>query len=249
MTQPTEIHTLAGAYALDALTEIERASFARHIAECEACAQEVAELRETASRLGAAAWAVPPPSLRESVLTEAARTRQVVRGEPAGHGEVAVLRWRRFAAAAVAAGVVAMGGVGLTWAVQEHRVQQAEQRAQALADRQAKVDAVLSAPDVRLHTADVRGGGRMTVAVSPSRHQGVALMSDLAAPAQGQVYQLWALGGGTTASAGVMAEGQRSGVALLGDLTGVEVVAVTVEPGPNGSPGPTTDVLAGVSLV
>jgi hypothetical protein len=73
-------------------------------------------------------------------------------------------------------------------------------------------------------------------------------MSDLAAPAQGQVYQLWALGGGTTASAGVMAEGQRSGVALLGDLSGVQMVAVTMEPGPNGSLAPTTDVLAGVAL-
>jgi hypothetical protein len=148
----------------------------------------------------------------------------------------------------VAAGLVALGGVGLTWAVQEHRVQQAEQRAQALADRQAKVDGVLSAPDVRIQTAGVRGGGRMTVAVAPSRHQGVVLLADLAAPPPGQLYQLWALGGGATASAGVMAEGQRSGVTLLGDLTGVQMLAVTVEPGPNGSLAPTTDVLAGLSL-
>ena len=74
MNQQTEIHTLAGAYALDALTEIERAAFARHVAECETCAVEVAELSETASRLSVAAWAAPPPGLRESVLREVAQT-------------------------------------------------------------------------------------------------------------------------------------------------------------------------------
>ncbi|MGE5827206.1 MAG: anti-sigma factor domain-containing protein, partial [Micromonosporaceae bacterium] len=210
--------------------------------------QEVAELQETATRLGSAAWAAPPPSLRGSVLTEISRTRQVARGPLAGLGEGTVRRWRQFAAAAVAAGVFALGGVGVTWAVQEHRLQQAEERTQALADRQARVDAVLAAPDVRFNTVDVRGGGRMTVAVAPSLHRGVALMSDLPAPAEGQLYQLWALGGGTTTSAGVMAEGQRSGVALLGDLTGVQVLAVTMEPAPSGSPAPTTDVLAGVGL-
>ena len=53
MSQPIEVHTLSGAYALDALTEIERAGFARHLAECAVCATEVAEFRETAARLGA----------------------------------------------------------------------------------------------------------------------------------------------------------------------------------------------------
>ena len=77
MSQPNEVHTLSGAYALDALTEIERAGFARHLAECSVCETEVAEFRETAARLGMAAWETPPARLRERVMAEVAQTRQV----------------------------------------------------------------------------------------------------------------------------------------------------------------------------
>src|SRR4051794_23225952 len=109
MDQQTEIHTLAGAYALDALTEIERASFARHLAECETCAVEVAELNDPASRLSAAAWEAPPPRLRDAVLREVAQTRQVTVSHRAASVERTsdVRTWRRRTAAAVAAGVVA----------------------------------------------------------------------------------------------------------------------------------------------
>ena len=51
-------HTLAGACALDALTEPDRVRFERHLAGCEACRQEASSLREAAGlrgRLGGAA--------------------------------------------------------------------------------------------------------------------------------------------------------------------------------------------------
>ena len=47
----SDIHSLSGAYALDAVDDLERAAFERHLRECEACALEVGELRETVSRL------------------------------------------------------------------------------------------------------------------------------------------------------------------------------------------------------
>jgi len=49
-----DVHNLAGAYALDALDEVERLLFERHLASCAACRAEVDEFRLTASRLGAA---------------------------------------------------------------------------------------------------------------------------------------------------------------------------------------------------
>ncbi|EOD68417.1 zf-HC2 domain-containing protein, partial [Amycolatopsis vancoresmycina] len=58
-----ELHTLTGAYALDAVSDVERAEFERHLGACAACRQEVAELRATGARLGVAASADPPPSL------------------------------------------------------------------------------------------------------------------------------------------------------------------------------------------
>ena len=69
-------HTLAGAYALDALTEPDRVRFERHLAGCEACRQEAGSLREAAGQLAAVSAVPPPPRVREQVLAEAARTRQ-----------------------------------------------------------------------------------------------------------------------------------------------------------------------------
>ena len=46
-----ELHTLAGAYALDALPEGDRARFERHLVRCRACAREQRELREATARL------------------------------------------------------------------------------------------------------------------------------------------------------------------------------------------------------
>ena len=50
-----ESHTLAGAYALDAIDGPDRARFERHLARCPACAAELRELREATARLAGAA--------------------------------------------------------------------------------------------------------------------------------------------------------------------------------------------------
>jgi anti-sigma factor RsiW len=38
----SDIHALSGAYAVDAVDDIERASFERHLASCPTCRAEVA---------------------------------------------------------------------------------------------------------------------------------------------------------------------------------------------------------------
>jgi anti-sigma-K factor RskA len=241
MSQPIEVHTLSGAYALDALTEIERAGFARHLAECSVCATEVAEFRETAARLGVAAWDAPPPRLRDRVLAEVAQTRQVTatsRERPERSQDVA--RWRRRTAAAVAAGFIAIGGGAAAWVVQEQRVTQA---VTATTD----ITNVLSARDAQLHVVDVAGGGRITVAVSPSLRDGVAIMSGLPALPNGKVYQLWLLTGGSPAPATVMAAGQTAGQVQLPPLGRADTLAMTVEP-EGGSSKPTPPVLTQVPL-
>ena len=57
-----DLHTLTGAFALDALSEREAKEFDRHLSRCPMCAQEVGELRETAARLALAVAEVPPPT-------------------------------------------------------------------------------------------------------------------------------------------------------------------------------------------
>src|SRR3989442_2763116 len=101
-----DIHTLVGPYALDAVDDLERARFDRHLAECESCVQEVAELRATAGRLADITELTPPARLKDAVLTQVARTRQVGAGRPAARRGPQV-RWRRWTAASVAAAGIA----------------------------------------------------------------------------------------------------------------------------------------------
>ena len=62
----SEVHNLTGAYALDALDDIERARFEQHLATCEDCRAEVAELRETAALLAETTAVTPPASATRS---------------------------------------------------------------------------------------------------------------------------------------------------------------------------------------
>ena len=78
------LHTLVGAYVLDAVTRQERADFERHVLTCEQCREDVSGLREAAAQLATAAAVSPRPALREQIVRTAGRTRQlppVVDGE------------------------------------------------------------------------------------------------------------------------------------------------------------------------
>ncbi len=247
MNQPTEIHALAGAYALDSLTEIERASFARHVAECEACAAEVAELSETASRLSVAAWEAPPARLRDAVFAQASQTRQVTPGhaQRAAHHDVRL--WRRWTAAAVAAGVVALGGIGTVWVIEENRLGDAQQQAQQLQDAQIRMSQIIAAGDAQFRTVSVAGGGTVTVAISRRLDDGVVMMDRLPTPPAGKVYQLWLIAGKSPSSIGVMAEGQTTGSALVNAIGNADSVGVTLEPS-GGSATPTPPTVTGVTF-
>jgi len=61
-------HALAGAYALDALDDAESTRFERHLSTCRTCPDLVRGFAATATELGLAAAATPPPSLKAAVL-------------------------------------------------------------------------------------------------------------------------------------------------------------------------------------
>jgi anti-sigma-K factor RskA len=61
-------HVLAGAYVLDALDGAELTRFERHLRTCRTCPDEVRGFAATATELGLAAAATPPPSLKAAVL-------------------------------------------------------------------------------------------------------------------------------------------------------------------------------------
>ena len=63
-----DVHSLVGAYAVDAIDEQERAAFERHLAECPECRAEVASLTEAGAQLALVSETAPPPALRDAVL-------------------------------------------------------------------------------------------------------------------------------------------------------------------------------------
>ncbi|HEU0239010.1 MAG TPA: anti-sigma factor [Micromonosporaceae bacterium] len=237
----TDIHTLSGAYALDAVNDIERAAFTRHLRECPACAQEVAELAETAGRLASDAVTAPPARLRSQVLDEISRTRQV---GPQHVGPSGVPgRWRRWTAASVAAaaviGAVAAGGI-----VQEQRVRDAQRHS----TQAARVEAVLAAPDAVVHTAaGPDGAGRVTLVVSESRNEAVAVIGGLPSPGVDRTYQLWMVDAGQATAAGTLGTDVAGGTVLVEGVRDKQAFAITNEPA-GGSPAPTPPQLVTIGL-
>jgi Anti-sigma-K factor rskA, C-terminal/Putative zinc-finger len=213
-----DIHTLVGAYALDAVDDVERARFDRHLATCPSCAQELAELRATAGRLADLTEAAPPARLRAAVLAEVARTPQARAGRPARTTEA---RWRRWTAAAVAAGIIAIGAAAATYVVEDQRVRDAQAQA-------AQVTSILEAPDAVMHTTGM-AGGRVTVVTSASLDKGVALLNGLDGPGPRSAYQLWVIKGTQPTSAGVLATGSGDGTKVFGGVRGADAFGVSHE--------------------
>lgn len=247
----TDIHALAGAYVLDAVDDLERAAFSRHLAECETCRSEVDEMREAAARLADGAFSVPPPRLRTDVMAAIGRTRQVAPGTaapPERDASAVVSRWRRFTAGAAAAGILAVGAGAATYAIQERRVDQQRSVAAAAQAQQARMEAILAAPDVVIRTEPMVGGGKVTVASSAAHKAGVVVIAARSAPAPDKSLQFWTIAGTAPPAAGeALDAGDASDVRIVDGLPGNDFFAVTVEPA-GGSPTPSNQRVAIVSL-
>jgi anti-sigma-K factor RskA len=241
MTGP-DVHTLAGAYAADALSEHERAQFEAHLAGCPTCRQEVCELRETAARL-AAAEAVPPPArLLGNVMAEIARTRQLpprTPDEPVVEPVIGPARraQRWLIAAAVVLAIALAGAV--TVAARGY------QQLDAARETNDRITVVLAAPDARTATATA-GGAHATVLFSRQRGQAVFLPSGMPALPGDRTYQLWLLGDGDPRpSALVPPDGAP--VLIGGASSEVRALGVTVEPA-GGSARPSAPPIMTIDL-
>jgi anti-sigma-K factor RskA len=233
----TDVHTLSGAYALDALSHEEAAEFRRHLDGCQACRDEVRELQRAAARMGSAEAATPPFHLKAKILAAAERTPQeppvqAARPSEAAGPEESRRRWPVWLAAAAAAVVIAGGGViGL----------------QAMQDEEptlpAAVSQVFEAEDARTATVRTENGGKLTVGVSPSRNEMAVDARDLPELDGERVYQLWAVHGEEMVSVGVLRDTDEG--AAMGMPEEDTRVAVTVEPD-GGSEQPTSSPIVEV---
>ncbi|MFR9676569.1 anti-sigma factor domain-containing protein [Streptomyces sp. TR06-5] len=244
-----DLHTLTGAYSVHALPEGEREEFERHLDECSACAQEVKELTATASKLGLAASVTPPPSLRETVFSEIANTRQeppqVSRVRRSGRTGGVARSLPRLALAASLAAAAALGGVAV-W--QYQIAQDAQQRADRAEQRGATMAQLLAAPDAKVTVGELPGGGHASVVVSRGEDRAAFVASGLPEAPRGKVYQLWFSENGAMRPAGLLdGASQGSSVLMDGPVGDASAMGITLEPA-GGSPQPTSKPLALMNL-
>jgi anti-sigma-K factor RskA len=230
-----DLHTLTGAYALDAVDDAERDRFEHHLHRCQPCSHEVRGLHETAARMAMAVAQAPPAGLRERVLTAAARTRQLppvtdVRPLPQPRS-----KWLpRLAVGLAAAGLAVVIALGISLAAARRQLDDARAQQRAVA-------AVLNSPGVRILTGRTSLGGTATVLVSRREQKLVFTAAGLPKLPSAKVYQLWLLGPPRTRSAGLLPlpSGGSTAPLLASGLARGDSVGVTVEPA-GGSAQPTT---------
>ena len=259
-----DLHALAGAYALDAVDDAERAEFERHLADCAECRAEVAGFRAAAAELSTLMSETPPERLREQVLRDISSVRPLppemraeagqriedtsrelaaVQAEEAASDEeppsrVARLdtaRRRRNRWLAAAAAVIVLGGGGTLAVTQPWKTAQTQN------DIAAQVQ---QAPDAQRYEQTLPDGSTVTIVRSPSVGRAVLVTQNLAAPPSGQTYQMWLqASGGNFASAGLVPPGANQTVVLEGDAAMAKGAGVSVEPS-GGSQQPTTTPIA-----
>jgi anti-sigma-K factor RskA len=228
--QPSDIHELVGAYALNALEGDEAEEFEAHLASCPRCRAELRDHRETAAMLSYAG-ADAPEGVWERIaaqLDEAppdmARVLSFATPKPPGRMDPARRR-RIVAALSVAAALI----VALNSAVliqqrsQIHRLQPS--RAASLS---ALADRALTEPSARRTTLLLPDGSVAGVAVVTENGQGYVAHLALKTLDGEHTYQLWGLtSAGRAVSLGIL--GAHPDVASFAAKVDIATLAITVE--------------------
>lgn len=253
---------LAELYALDAISDAERAAIDRYIsaapdAERSAFLERVRQARETLAA-SFTAEAEPPADLFARIVSQLPSLAQLpadgpteVIAAPAAQSpaealdELAAARVRReergrpagarrWLTAVAAAAVIALGGVGV---------------GAYITDQNDPLNQVVRAADVREASVPVSAGGTATVLISSSKDAVVVKMNGVPAPPAGKVYQMWLIpkDGSAPVSQGLMDEAALSKPAVVKGIASAAALGITVEP-VGGSATPTFPTVAAAPL-
>lgn len=197
-----DLHTLTGAYAIDALDQEERAAFEAHLEECESCAEEVTGLQATGAALGMAEVLTPSESFGRRLMAQVRATRQQppLAGSQTGQVLPMLRRARTTSRAllAVAAALAVVAGSLGAVAVQ------AQRRADTMQQAASDVASVLAASDALTVAAQGQQGSSARAIMSRSKGSVVFVGQSLPDVGSGHVLQLWVLGEGNPRSVGVL---------------------------------------------
>lgn len=240
-----DVHALSGAYAVDALDDIERARFEEHLRSCPDCRAEVDSLREAAAALGTDAPAEPPAALRDQILAGIESVRPLPPLSPAVDTPDTVTSHRRrprfgfSSPLLVAAALVLIAAAGTLWLRPWVDTEPAPLTA---------TERVLAADDATRESREFPDGSRATIVVSRSEGRAVIITEDMAPAPDGKVYELWLQEpSGHLQPAGLMPDERDATVLLDGDASDAIGVGITVEPA-GGSKQPTTEPIAFFAL-
>jgi len=257
-----DIHGLSGAYAVDAVDDVERAQFEAHMAECSECREEVASLRSAAAELSAVTLTTAPASLRVAVLRDISSVRPLpplvtpeeahpftpeeahpsepvegsVSSEPSSLDSRRAARARRTPVRQWLVGVAAAALVatgGVVWNPWSSETNTVQQTA---------MQQVLQAKDAQRFERKV-GAATATVVRSPSLSKAVIVTANMPDAPAGKVYELWLQRGERMVKAGFMPAGPSNTVLLEGDAATATGAGITIEPA-GGSETPTQPPVA-----
>jgi|SRR5579864_7676652 len=246
-----EFVDLAAAVALDAADDDDARRVEDHARTCRRCRAWLDEFRTTAAAMGAAVPLVEPPaSLRARVLES---VRQEPRPLPFARRPRFSLAWL----AAAASFIIAIGA--LAWvAMLQVEISNLQNSIQVASDRAARFDRVvnvlasdkLSVKPLQPAVAPPSSSGY--VFLDPNSGTGMLMCHDLPPVEQGHAYQVWFVRGNDRISAGMLWP-DRSGdgytmIQVPADLQSFDSIGLTDEPGPTGSPWPTTARVMGAPL-
>ncbi|MEQ4565946.1 anti-sigma factor [Paenarthrobacter sp. CAP02] len=245
---------LAEIYALDAVSDDERAMIDEYVKDAPEAPEFLERVREARETLAVsfAPEEEPPAALFGNIMdriTKDAATEPVsAPAAPAVAGpavdDLAAARAkreerrnggaRRWIVGAAAAAALALGGIGV---------------GSYVSAQNDPVNQVLQAQDVQKQSAAVPGGGTATISASSAKDSFVVLMNGVAPAPEGKVYQLWTLpkDGSAPVPQGTMDAQTLSKPAVVKGLSSASSVAITVEPA-GGSKAPTTAPVLVVAL-
>lgn len=234
---------LLGAAAVDALTDDERLSLARHLATCQSCREELAALRAAAQAFPLALEdREPPPIVRFRIQAaiqhelDQQKSTELRPMPPQLHPVAAAptpIRRRGLPRlvpwAAAAIFLVAALGL-LAWNL-SLRNETTTPTSQAIA----------------LQATQANNGAQGILTYLPDQHIFVLSFDRLPALPANRVYQVWLIHGKSPVPSGVFGVG-TSDFAISGNRSDFQTLAITVEPGPLGSAAPTSSPILAASL-
>jgi hypothetical protein len=234
-----EIEELIAAEALDGLDPGERDRLFREMAshgpDCPDCARLLGEYSEVAGWL---ALALEPTALSEGAEERLIRAAREHASPKEGPHPAAIGRWRRWAAAASVAAVLAAIGGAIGWAI-----------APRGETGQSQFIAFVARPGARVVTLAAGGGRSLAVAFRPGEGEAWVVGTGLPDPAGGKVYELWYRKGASARMepAGTFSPKDGTVATKVGVGRSFDTLAVSVEP-PGGSEQPTTNPIYLVSV-